>query len=122
MAETQAPEATSRMKAFGRALGGGRKAGLPLALRPTLGGGGRNDGRGGSGSGTSVPCASEVVATGARVVTTTTTRVTLHQLQMAPATVRMTGETIPWDDLQRALDAHHHVMLAGSETLPASQR
>jgi molybdenum cofactor cytidylyltransferase len=61
--------------------------------------------------------AGEVAASGSRVITATTTRVALHQLHSAPASVRMAGDAIPWDEIKRALDEHGSVMLAGTETL-----
>ncbi len=57
------------------------------------------------------------MAHGLRVVTTTTTRVTLRQLELAPAHLRLTSSALPVDDLARALDAHSHCLLVGNETL-----
>ncbi len=62
--------------------------------------------------------AQELVARGGRVVTATTTRITLGQVERAPAHLRVPGGApLPAAAIARALDAHSHVMLVGDETL-----
>ncbi|MGL4649213.1 MAG: selenium cofactor biosynthesis protein YqeC [Caldilineaceae bacterium] len=64
--------------------------------------------------------AREVVARGGRVVTATTTRVAVRQLEQAPALLRLSkGQLAPdhWDGLKRALDDHQHCFVVGNETL-----
>lgn len=61
--------------------------------------------------------AREIAARGLRVVTATTTRVTLRQVELAPVHLRVHGNQAPLDALARALDAHGHCLLVGDETL-----
>lgn len=62
--------------------------------------------------------AAEVRAGGGRVVTATTTRITVRQVERAPAHLAIrSGAPLPYDAIARALDAHGHVMLVGDETL-----
>jgi molybdenum cofactor cytidylyltransferase len=63
--------------------------------------------------------AREIVARGLRVVTATTTRVTLRQLELAPIHLRLPADTraLPLDALARALERHGHCLLVGDETL-----
>lgn len=57
--------------------------------------------------------ARELQTTGRRVLTTTTTRLSVAQSLQAPITLWMQDSAIPWDDLRRGLDEHGHVMLVG---------
>ena len=61
--------------------------------------------------------AREIVARGLRVVTATTTRVTLRQIDLAPIHLRLQANALPLDALARALDTHGHCLLVGNETL-----
>jgi molybdenum cofactor cytidylyltransferase len=62
--------------------------------------------------------AQEIVAQGGRVVTATTTRITVGQVARAPAHLRVpAGAPLPAAAVAEALDAHRHVMLVGDETL-----
>ncbi len=61
--------------------------------------------------------AREIAARGLRVVTSTTTRVTLRQIELAPVHLRLQAGQLPLDQLARALDAQGHCMLVGDETL-----
>lgn len=61
--------------------------------------------------------AREITARNLRVVTATTTRVTLRQTELAPVHLRMHGNQAPLDELARALDEHGHCLLVGDETL-----
>ncbi|RME64594.1 MAG: putative selenium-dependent hydroxylase accessory protein YqeC, partial [Caldilineae bacterium] len=62
--------------------------------------------------------AQEIVAAGARVVTTTTTRMFFAQTEQAPARILLpAGDTsenhLPWSELVETLAVHRHCLLAG---------
>ena len=62
--------------------------------------------------------AGEIVARGLRVVTATTTRVTLRQVELAPTHLRLNATApLPLAALARALDEYGHCLLVGDETL-----
>lgn len=64
--------------------------------------------------------ARELVAQGGRVVTATTTRVAVRQLEQAPALLRLNQGQIEehhWAALAQALDAQNHCFVVGNETL-----
>ena len=60
--------------------------------------------------------AAELTAQGARVITTTTTRIAAAQIVQAPAYVPVTQPTLPLSRMAAALDAHGHVLLIGRDT------
>ena len=52
-----------------------------------------------------------------RVVSATTTRVAAYQMERAPSRLVLSGDTIPFDELARALDEHGHCLVVGQEQL-----
>lgn len=61
--------------------------------------------------------ARELRAANRRVITATTTRMTLQQAARAPLTLQVHGEAVPWEALRQGLEKHGHCMLVGDETL-----
>ena len=93
------------------ALGLGEQAPRPAVIT-VVGGGGKTS--------LLFRLADELVARGGRVVTATTTRVAVHQLERAPALLRLPGGSLQPQHLgalEQALAAHGHCFVVGSETL-----
>jgi molybdenum cofactor cytidylyltransferase len=61
--------------------------------------------------------AREIIGRGQRAIITTTTRVSMRQVEHAPAVVRVAGDQPPWQALGAALDEHGFCLLVGDETL-----
>lgn len=62
--------------------------------------------------------AGEIVATGQRVVTTTTTRIAADQIALTPKHLLVKGARIDWARLERALESHGHCLLLVDDQPP----
>ncbi|MEZ4706390.1 MAG: selenium cofactor biosynthesis protein YqeC [Caldilineaceae bacterium] len=57
--------------------------------------------------------ANAIVARGHRVITTSTTHLSAAQLAWAPATVQITGDQLPLEQIANALAQHNHCLVIG---------
>lgn len=70
---------------------------------------------GGGKSSTMFQLADELVASGKRVVTTTTTNIGPGQVLNAPAVLRVDNDQLSFSDLAKLLEQHHHCLLVSPE-------
>ena len=59
--------------------------------------------------------AGELIALGVRVVCTSTTRLAAYEVETAPGVVMVAGQTLPYDEIGRALDRHGQCLLVTPE-------
>ena len=63
--------------------------------------------------------ASEITASNRRVVATTTTRLSSHEITATHSVVEVDNQRLPVDGIARALDVHGQCMLVGAPGTPA---